>query len=92
MMNHSDLADAVSTKSGVSKKEAGAVLSAFSGIVSETLGKGEDIRIQGLGTFKSAKRPARKGRNPATGAEMDIAASTKATFSPSKTLKDALNG
>jgi DNA-binding protein HU-beta len=53
--------------------------------------KGEEVRIPDFGTFKVAKRKAREGRNPATGATINIPASTVAKFTPAKGLKDALN-
>ncbi|MDY6851082.1 MAG: HU family DNA-binding protein [Thermodesulfobacteriota bacterium] len=49
------------------------------------------LTLKGLGTFSLAKRAARKGRNPKTGAEIDIAASKSMKFKPSKTVKDVLN-
>lgn len=56
----------------------------------ETLAAGEDIAFTGFGSFKTARRPERKGRNPRTGEEITIAAATTVKFTPGKALKDAL--
>ena len=59
-------------------------------IISNALKHGDDVSVSGFGTFKKVKRSARKGRNPRTGAEIQIPASTTVKFSPSKTLKENL--
>jgi DNA-binding protein HU-beta len=59
-------------------------------IVSDTLKKGDTVAITGFGSFKPVKRAARKGRNPRTGAELQIPASTVVKFTPSKVLKESL--
>ncbi|NNK85814.1 MAG: HU family DNA-binding protein, partial [Desulfobacterales bacterium] len=56
-----------------------------------TLGKGKDVTLTGYGTFKVAKRKARKGRNPQTGEEIQIKAAKVPKFSPGKALKEAVN-
>ena len=61
-------------------------------IIAGTLKSGEQIALSGFGTFKTVKRAARKGRNPQTGKEIQIPASTGVKFSPGKALKDSLNG
>jgi DNA-binding protein HU-beta len=92
-MNNSQLIDAlshktldVSTKKGL--KEA---VEAVFTTIEETLKSGEDVAINGFGKFKIKDRPARQGRNPATGASVEIAASRKVSFTPSKTMKDGMN-
>jgi DNA-binding protein HU-beta len=60
-------------------------------IITERLKKGDTVGITGFGTFSVAKRAARKGRNPATGAAIKIAASKAPKFSAGATLKAALN-
>ncbi len=79
-------------KSGASKKDSEAVLNAFTDAVSGALKKGDKIQLVGFGTFEVAKRAARKGRNPQTGAEIKIAAAKMPKFKPGKALKDAVNG
>ncbi|MBV8912295.1 MAG: HU family DNA-binding protein [Acetobacteraceae bacterium] len=58
----------------------------------DAIARGQEVSVQGLGKFKVADRPAREGRNPATGETIQIAASRKAAFAPAKPLKDKLNG
>jgi len=56
-----------------------------------SLKKGDEVRLVGFGTFAVSERAASKGRNPRTGAEIDIPASKQPKFKPGKILKDALN-
>ena len=58
----------------------------------QNLTAGNKVVLPGFGTFEPRTRSARKGRNPKTGAEIDIQASIGAGFSPAKALKDKLNG
>jgi DNA-binding protein HU-beta len=74
----------------MSKKDTEAVLGDLVGLVTKHLKKGDRIRIGGLGIFVVRKRAARKGRNPATGQEIDIKASKKVAFRPAKELKEAV--
>ncbi len=60
--------------------------------IEQAMKKGEDVTLYGFGTFSVASRAARKGRNPQTGAEVDIPASKAPKFSASKLLKTAING
>lgn len=60
--------------------------------ISNLLKAGDSINIPNFGTFSVKDRAARKGRNPATGAEMDIPATKVVHFSPSKSLKEAVAG
>ena len=75
-----DLTDKVSEKASVSKKDAKAVIEAVLEIIKDGVGKDAEIRLIGFGTFKKAHREARKGRNPQTGAEIDIPASDSLAF------------
>jgi len=59
--------------------------------VSDALKKGDKVTLVGFGTFSTAKRAARKGRNPQTGKEIKIKASTAPKFKAGKSLKDAVN-
>jgi len=68
-----------------------AVEAVFAGIV-DAAKTGEEINLPGFGRFKVKDSPARQGRNPATGATIEIAASKKLGFSPAKQVKDALTG
>jgi DNA-binding protein HU-beta len=77
-------------KTGASKKDAAASLEAFVEVLTELLRKGEKINITGLGIFKVADRKAREGRNPRTGETIQIKASKKLRFTPSKVMKEAV--
>ena len=59
-------------------------------LLGNALKNGDSIAISGFGSFKPVKRAARKGRNPRTGAEIQIPESTAVKFTPSKTLKESL--
>ena len=59
--------------------------------ITNSLKKGDEVRLVGFGTFSVSKRKASIGRNPATGAEIKIPASMQAKFKPGKGLKDAIN-
>lgn len=90
-MNKADLVAAISKKSGLTKKDADKAVSAFVAAVTETLSKGGKVQLVGFGTFETAKRAAREGRNPQTGKPMKIPASTAPKFKPGKALKDSVN-
>jgi DNA-binding protein HU-beta len=72
------------------RKQAEAVMADVVGLVVERLKAGERLRLQGLGILEVKHRPARQGRNPATGAAIQIAASKKIAFRPAKELKEAV--
>ena len=84
------LALALAEKHAIAKKDADAVLAAVFGAVVEHLKAGERVRIGGLGIIEVKNRPARTGRNPATGASTQIAASRRVAFRAAKELKEAL--
>lgn len=91
-MNNAELAETLVANHAMSKADARkAVDSLLSAIVTAAT-QGEEISLSGFGKFKVKDSPAREGRNPATGEAMQIAASKKLTFTPAKTVKDALNG
>lgn len=90
-MNKAELISAVADKAGVPNSTASEVLSAFESVVVDTVAGGGKIALSGFLTFDSSKRAARKGRNPATGAEIDIPASTVPTIKAGKSFKDAVN-
>ena len=88
IMNKTELIAALAAKSGASKKDAEAVLSAFVDVVGDTLKKGDKISLVGFGTFEARQRAAREGKNPQTGAKIKIAATTVPAFKAGKALKD----
>ena len=90
-MNKAELVAVMAEKAGISKKAAEASLKAFTDAVAKELKKGQKVQLVGFGTFEVAKRAARVGRNPQTGAEMKIKASKAPKFKPGKALKDIVN-
>ncbi|SIN76722.1 nucleoid-associated protein HU-beta [Salinivibrio sp. ES.052] len=90
-MNKSELIDHIAEGADISKASAGRALDAFVDSVSETLKSGDQVALVGFGTFSVRERSARKGRNPQTGAEIDIAAAKVPGFKAGKALKDAVN-
>lgn len=89
-MNKAELIDEMATHADMTKAEAGRALDAFVSAITGSLARGEDVSLVGFGTFTVKERAARTGRNPATGAEIQIAASKVPAFKPGKGLKEAL--
>ena len=91
IMNKLELVDHIAMEAELTKVSAAAALEAvLEGIIS-TLKKSEEVRLVGFGTFSVRERAAGKGRNPATGKEIKIAASRNARFKPGAALKASLN-
>ncbi len=90
-MNKSELVEAVAQNANLTKKDTDACLSALVSVISSTLANGEKVQWTGFGSFELRQRAARKGVNPATGASIDIPASSSPAFKPGKAFKDALN-
>ena len=90
-MNKSQLIEAVVAKSGIKKKDAEAAISALTETIAEAMKNGDKVQLVGFGTFAVKERSARTGRNPKTGAAINVPASKHPAFSASKTLKDQLN-
>jgi DNA-binding protein HU-beta len=90
-MNKIELVDHIATEAGLTKVAAAAALEAAIGGVEKALKKGDEVRLVGFGTFSVRERKAGKGRNPATGKEIKIAASKNARFKPGAALKASLN-
>lgn len=90
-MNKSELIDAIAAAADISKASAGRALDAATDAVSDALKKGDQVSLVGFGTFSVKQRAARTGRNPQTGAEIQIAAANVPSFKPGKALKDAVN-
>ncbi len=89
-MNKSELINAVAEASELSKKDATAAVEAVFQSIQDTLANGDKVQVIGFGTFEVRERAARKGRNPQTGMEIDIAASKVPAFKAGKALKDAV--
>lgn len=90
-MNKNELVAAVAEKAELSKQQAVEAVDAIFESIQGALAKGDDIRLVGFGTFSVSHRAASKGRNPSTGAEVDIPARNVPKFAAGKGLKDAVN-
>lgn len=87
-MNKSDLIAKVSEATELSKKDATKAVDAVFDAISEALQNGDKVQLVGFGNFEVRERSARKGRNPQTGAEIDIPASKVPAFKPGKSLRE----
>ncbi len=90
-MNKTELVANVADKAGLTKKDAEKAVNALFDSVQKALVEGDKVQLIGFGTFEVKERAARKGRNPQTGAEIEIAASKNPVFKAGKALKDAVN-
>ncbi|HYB09576.1 MAG TPA: HU family DNA-binding protein [Alphaproteobacteria bacterium] len=84
------LAAALADKHEISKKQSTELLVDLVDLLSKHLKKGEKVRIAGFGVLQVRKRPARMGRNPATGEQIKIKASKKVAFRAAKELKESV--
>lgn len=91
-MNNADLAEAIAGAHNLTKADARKCVDAILAAIVGAAAKGEEVSLNGFGKFKVKASPAREGRNPSTGAVMQIAASNKLAFAPAKAVKDKLNG
>ena len=91
-MNKTELVDAIAKETGLSKKDSEKAVKDFTDAVSKELKKKGKVQLVGFGTFETAKRAARTGKNPQTGAAIKIPAATVPKFKAGKALKDAVNG
>ena len=89
-MTKLELIDSVASKTGLTKKDAGAAVEAFTSTITETLVNKEDVQFIGFGTFSTSLRAAREGINPSTGAKIQIAETTVAKFKVGAKLKAAV--
>ncbi|MEZ5741087.1 MAG: HU family DNA-binding protein [Burkholderiaceae bacterium] len=90
-MNKTELIDFIAEEADISKASAGRALDAVINGITKSLKGGDAVTVVGFGTFKVSKRAARTGRNPQTGAEINIAAANVPKFTPGKALKDSVN-
>lgn len=91
-MNNSDLAEKIAAETGATKADARKLVDLVFASIAEAAAKGDEISLNGFGKFKVKESAAREGRNPSTGATIQIAASKKLGFTAAKGLKDILNG
>jgi len=90
-MNKLELVDHIAAEADLTKVSAALALEKMLEGIEKALKKGEEVRLVGFGTFSVRERAAGKGRNPATGKEIKIAASKNARFKPGAALKASLN-
>ena len=90
-MNKTELVDAIAASADISKAAAGRALDAVTDSITDALKKGDQVSLVGFGTFQVKDRAARTGRNPQTGAPIEIAAAKIPSFKAGKALKDAVN-
>lgn len=90
-MNKTELVAAVAEKTGLTKKDAEKALGALLETIKEEVAKDEKVQLIGFGTFEARKRNARTGKNPSTGAAIEIPAATVPAFKAGKAFKDMVN-
>lgn len=91
-MNKKELVAAISNTSGLSKADSETALNAVISCLTDLLAKGDSIVLPGFASLSVKERPARTGRNPATGQPIEIAASKAVSFKTGTKLKEAING
>ena len=91
-MNKSELIEVAAKEADISKVAAGNALDAIVAAVTKAVSKGDSVTLIGFGTFSSSKRAARTGRNPQTGKELKIAATTVPKFKAGAGFKAAVAG
>lgn len=91
-MNKKELVAAVSNASGLNKKDSETALNAVISCLTDLLAQGDSIVLPGFASLSVKERPARTGRNPATGQPIDIPASKAVSFKIGSKLKEAING
>jgi DNA-binding protein HU-beta len=90
-MNKSELVAKIAEGADITKASAGRALDSLIEAVTTELASGGDVALVGFGTYKVNDRAARVGRNPQTGAEIQISAAKVPAFKAGKALKDAVN-
>ena len=90
-MNKAELTEAMAEAADISKAAAARALDGMVDAITEALKSGDQVSLIGFGTFSVRDRAARTGRNPQTGATINIAASKNPAFKAGKALKDAVN-
>lgn len=90
-MTKADLVNAIAEKAGLSKADGEKALKAFTDTITEALQAGDKVALVGFGTFSVGDRAARVGKNPQTGAEIQIPAAKVPKFKAGKALKDSVN-
>ncbi len=92
MRTKQELIDALSDRTGQSKRDTAAFVDALGELARDELADGHEVIMPAIGKLTVKERPARTGRNPQTGAAIEIAARTVPVFAPATAIKDAANG
>ena len=90
-MTRAELIVNVAEKAKLDRKSAERAVTATFDVIKQALVEGDKVQVLGFGTFENRTRAARKGRNPRTGEEIDIKASSLPSFKAGKSLKEAVN-
>lgn len=90
-MNKAELIERVARDTGLTKADSLRAIDALLDNVTKSLRKGEKVTLVGFGSFQTARRRARNGRNPQTGTPIKIAARRVPKFIPGKDLKDEVS-
>ena len=85
------LVDQIAAKTDATKTDINTILAAYIDVVKSNVAEGNKVQLVGFGAFELRHRAARKGRNPQTGKEIEIAASNVPAFKPGKSFKDEVN-
>ena len=91
-MTKADLIEDISRAAEMSRKDSELIVETVFESIVKSLRSGEKIEIRGFGSFRTRERKSRVGRNPKTGARVDVPAKRIPYFKPSKELKDVVNG
>ena len=90
-MNKNELISDIAGRSGLTKEQAGAALEATLDAITDAMKNKDEVRLLGFGNFSATRREAKMGRNPQTGAPVEIKAANVPKFKAGKGLKDKLN-
>ena len=89
-MNKAQLVAQIAKRSELTKKDTQAALTSLQKVITKSLSEGDQVQINGFGTFALSYYPARTGRNPQTGESIEIEGANKPVLKPAKALKDLL--
>ena len=89
-MNKQDLIGQVADRAGLTRSDASKAVETMLEVVTSALKRGDEVRLVGFGNFSVTRRKASVGRNPRTGAPMQIKASSQPKFRPGRILKEAV--
>lgn len=90
-MNKNELISSIASETGLTKTDSAKAVDAFVSAITNALKSGDEVRLVGFGTFAVSNRSATTGRNPRTGATINIPARKQAKFKAGKALQDSVN-